>query len=241
MSTNIKFIYPRILLKISGEVLQGVNKFGIDINSLKKIAKEIKLVLNIGVQVGLVIGSGNLFRGSTLSKTGINRIASDHIGILSTIINSLAMHDIMHYYSIRSYVMSAIPMNGICETYTYKRAIKLLCNNCVVIFAAGIGNPLFTTDSAACLRGIETQSNIILKGTKVDGVYSKDPKKYSHAIFYKKLTYKDVLKKELKVMDLSAFSLARDHDLPIRVFNINKPQSLYRIVTGYDEGTIITT
>ncbi|QIQ41269.1 MAG: UMP kinase [Buchnera aphidicola (Aphis urticata)] len=241
MSTNTKFIYPRILLKISGEVLQGVNKFGIDVNSLKKIAKEIKLVLNIGVQVGLVIGSGNLFRGATLSEIGINRIASDHIGILSTIINSLAMHDIMHYYSVRSYVMSAISMNGICETYTYKRAIKLLCNNYVVIFAAGIGNPLFTTDSAACLRGIETQSNIILKGTKVDGVYSKDPKKYSNAILYKKLTYRDVLRKELKVMDISAFSLARDHNLPIRVFNINKPNSLYRIVTGYDEGTIITT
>lgn len=240
MSTNTKFIYPRVLLKISGEVLQGVNKFGIDVNSLKKIAKEIKLVLDIGVQVGLVIGSGNLFRGSTLSKIGINRIASDHIGILSTIINSLAMHDIMHYYSIRSNIMSSIPINGICETYNYEQAIKFLCDNYVVIFSAGTGNPLFTTDSAACLRGIEIKSDIILKGTKVDGIYSQDPKKYSHAIFYKKLTYQDVLKKELKIMDLSAFALARDHNLPIRVFNINKPQSLYRIVTGCDEGTIIT-
>ncbi|ALD15191.1 uridylate kinase [Buchnera aphidicola (Aphis glycines)] len=241
MSTNTKFIYPRILLKISGEALQGANKFGIDINVLKKIAKEIKLVLNLGVQVGLVIGSGNLFRGATLSKMGINRIASDHIGILSTMINSLAMHDIMNEYSIRSYVLSAISMSGICENYTYQRAVKLLCNNYVVIFAAGIGNPLFTTDSAACLRGIETRSNIILKGTKVDGVYSKDPTKYDNAIFYKKLTYRDVLRKELKVMDLCAFSLARDHNLPIRVFNINKSNSLYRIVTGCDEGTIITT
>ena len=151
------------------------------------------------------------------------------------------MNAIMNDYSICSHVMSAIPINGICEIYTYKQAIKLLCKNCVVIFAAGTGNPLFTTDSAACLRGIEIKSNILLKGTKVDGVYSQDPKKYSHAIFYKKLTYKDVIKKELKVMDLSAFSLARDHNLPIRVFNINKPQSLYRIVTGYDEGTLITT
>ncbi|QCI18783.1 UMP kinase [Buchnera aphidicola] len=241
MSTNTKFIYPRILLKISGEVLQGVNKFGIDVNSLKKIAKEIKLVLNIGVQVGLVIGSGNLFRGSTLSNIGINRIASDHIGILSTIINSLAMHDIMQYYSIPSCVMSSIPINGMCETYNHRQAIKLLSNNYVVIFAAGIGNPLFTTDSAACLRGIEIQADIILKGTKVDGVYSKDPNKYAHATFYKKLTYEDVLKKELKVMDLSAFALARDHNLPIRVFNINKFQSLYHIITGHDEGTIITT
>ncbi|CAL4321580.1 Uridylate kinase [Buchnera aphidicola (Protaphis terricola)] len=237
MSTNI---YSRILLKISGEVLQGRNKFGIDINSLKKIAKEIKLILNIGVQVGLVIGSGNLFRGTTLSKVGINRIACDHIGILSTIINSLAMQDIMNNYSIHSCVMSPIPLHGICETYTYQRAIKLLSKHYVVIFAAGIGNPLFTTDSAACLRGIETQSDIILKGTKVDGVYSKDPEKYSQVTLYKKLTYRDVIKHELKVMDLSAFLLARDHNLPIIVFNINKNESLYRIIKGYNEGTIIT-
>ncbi|WP_295164567.1 UMP kinase [uncultured Buchnera sp.] len=239
MSTNTKFIYRRILLKISGEVLQGVNKFGIDINSLKRIVKEIKLVLKFGVQVGLVIGSGNLFRGATLSQLGVNRIAADHIGILSTIINSLAMRDIMNSHSIPTYVMSSISVNGICEIYHYERAIDLLSNNIVVIFAAGTGNPLFTTDSAACLRGIETKSDIILKGTKVDGVYSKDPKKHSRAIFYKNLTYKDVIQKELKVMDLSAFSLARDHNLPIRVFNINKPRSLYRIIKGYDEGTLI--
>jgi len=239
MSSNTKFIYRRILLKISGEVLQGVNKFGIDINALKKIVKEIQLVLKFGVQVGLVIGSGNLFRGITLSELGLNRIASDHIGILSTIINSLAVSDIMNAHFIPTYVMSSIPVNNICETYNYKKAINLLCDKFVVIFAAGTGNPLFTTDSAACLRAIETKSDIILKGTKVDGVYSHDPKKYSQAIFYKELRYKDVLEKELKVMDLSAFSLAKDHNLPIRVFNINKPRSLYRILQGYDEGTLI--
>lgn len=239
MSTNTKFIYHRILLKISGEVLQGVNKFGIDINSIKRIVEEIKTVFNSGIQVGLVIGSGNLFRGATLSQLGVNRIIADHIGILSTVINSLAIRDIMNSYSIPTHIMSAVPIDGICETYTHERAIKLLSNNYVVIFAAGTGNPLFTTDSAACLRGIETKSDILLKGTKVDGVYSKDPKKYSQAIFYKHLTYKDVLQKELKVMDLSAFYLARDHNLPIRVFNINKPKSLYRIIQGYDEGTMI--
>ncbi|AWH90546.1 UMP kinase [Buchnera aphidicola (Melanaphis sacchari)] len=240
MSANAQFIYRRILLKISGEILKGINKFGIDMNAFKRIIKEIKLILNIGIQVGLVIGSGNLFRGATLSKLGINRIAADQIGILSTVINSLVLKDIMHSYSIPSCVMSSIPLNGICETYHCEKAINLLNNNIVVIFSAGIGNPLFTTDSAACLRGIETRSDVILKGTKVNGVYSEDPCKYPNATFYKKLTYKDVLRKELKVMDLSAFYLARDHNLPIRVFNMNKPNSLYRIVTGYDEGTLIT-
>ncbi|QCI20961.1 UMP kinase [Buchnera aphidicola (Hyperomyzus lactucae)] len=241
MSTNKKFIYRRILLKISGEVLQGINEFGIDVNSLKRIAKEIKSVVDIGIQVGLVIGSGNLFRGSKLSKLGLNRVAADHIGILSTVINSLAMRDTIHSISsIKTCLMSAIPLNGICEIYSCQKAISLLSNNFIIIFAAGIGNPFFTTDSAACLRGIETEADIILKGTKVNGVYSNDPKKDANAILYKELTYKDVLKKELKVMDLSAFILARDYRLPIRVFNINKPGSLYRIIMGNDEGTLIT-
>ncbi|ACL30049.1 UMP kinase [Buchnera aphidicola str. APS (Acyrthosiphon pisum)] len=241
MSTDKKFIYRRILLKISGEVLQGVNKFGIDINSLKRIAKEIEFIVKIGVQVGLVIGSGNLFRGAKLSKLGLNRVASDHIGILSTVINSLAMRDTINSISsIKTCLMSAIPLNGICEIYNYEKAMNLLSNHVVVIFSAGTGNPFFTTDSAACLRGIETESDIILKGTKVDGVYSKDPNKDSHAFLYRRLTYKDVLKKELKIMDLAAFTLARDYHMPIRVFNIHTPGSLYRIIMGDDEGTLIT-
>lgn len=241
MSTNKKFIYRRILLKISGEVLQGVNEFGIDIESLKRIAKEIKSIVQIGVQVGLVIGSGNLFRGARLSEMGLKRVVSDHIGILSTIINSLAMRDTINSISsIQTCLMSAIPLHGICEIYNYERAMSLLSNRCIIIFAAGTGNPFFTTDSAACLRGIETEADIILKGTKVNGVYSTDPKKDINAILYKKLSYKDVLKKELKVMDLAAFTLARDYQLPIRVFNINKPGSLYRIIIGNDEGTLIT-
>ncbi|AHG60143.1 UMP kinase [Buchnera aphidicola] len=241
MSTNKRFIYRRILLKVSGEVLQGINEFGIDIESLKRIAKEIKSIAEIGIQVGLVIGSGNLFRGARLSQLGLNRVAADHIGILSTVINSLAMKDTINSISsIKTCLMSAIPLNGICEIYSCERAMNLLSNNFIIIFAAGTGNPFFTTDSAACLRGIEIESDIILKGTKVNGVYSTDPKKDSSAILYKKLTYKDVLKKELKVMDLSAFTLARDYHLPIRVFNINKPGSLYRIIMGKDEGTLIT-
>ncbi|QIQ41824.1 MAG: UMP kinase [Buchnera aphidicola (Microlophium carnosum)] len=241
MSTNKQFIYRRILLKISGEVLQGANKFGIDINSLKRIAKEIDSIVKIGIQVGLVIGSGNLFRGAKLSKLGLNRVAADHIGILSTVINSLAMRDTINSISsAKTCLMSAIPLNGICEIYSCERAINLLSNHFIIIFAAGTGNPFFTTDSAACLRGIETESDIILKGTKVDGVYSKDPKKDHRAVLYRTLTYKDVLKKELKVMDLAAFTLARDYHLPIRVFNINNPGSLYRIMIGNNEGTLIT-
>lgn len=240
MSTNKKIIYRRILLKISGEVLQGVNGFGIDISSLKRIAREIASIVKIGIQVGLVIGSGNFFRGAKLSELGLNRVVADHIGILSTIINSLAMKDaISSISSISTCLMSAIPLNGICEVYTCEKAINLLSNNFVIIFAAGTGNPFFTTDSAACLRAIEIESDIILKGTKVDGVYSTDPKTDSNAIFYKKLTFKEVLQKELKVMDLSAFTLARDYNLPIRVFNINAPRSLYRIVMGSNEGTLI--
>ncbi|AEO08037.1 UMP kinase [Buchnera aphidicola] len=242
MFTHKQLLYRRILLKISGEVLQGVNKFGIDIHALKRIAKEIKSIVDIGIQVSLVIGSGNLFRGTHLSTLGLNRVVSDHIGILSTVINSLAMRDMINSISsINTCLMSAIPLNGICEIYNYERAIHLLSNNFVLIFAAGIGNPFFTTDSAACVRAIETKSDIVFKGTKVDGVYSKDPKKYTDAVLYKELTYKDVLKKELKVMDLSAFVLARDHHLPIVVFNIKKPGSLYRIITNNNnyEGTMI--
>jgi uridylate kinase len=241
MSKNKNIIYRRILLKISGEIFKGENEFGINISVLQKIASEIISIVNLGIQVGLVIGSGNLFRGKHLYELGLNRVVSDHIGILSTIINSLAMKDIISSVScIKTCLMSAIPLNGICETYNHERAMNLLSKNIILIFAAGTGNPFFTTDSAACLRGIETKSDIILKGTKVNGIYSADPKKNSGAILYKTLTYKDVIEKELKVMDLSAFTLARDYLLPIRVFNINNTGSLYRIIMGHNEGTMIT-
>ncbi|QCI24317.1 UMP kinase [Buchnera aphidicola (Muscaphis stroyani)] len=239
MSNKKNPVYRRILLKISGESFQGDNKFGIDVNTVKKLAQEIKFISQLGVQVSLVIGSGNLFRGGILCKSGINLVTSHHIGILSTIINSLAMKDAMHSISTKTYLMSAIPINGICNIYNWEQAISLLSKNVIVIFSAGIGSPCFTTDSAACLRGIETRSDIVLKGTKVDGVYSSDPKKDKKAILYRHLKYKDVLKKELKVMDLSAFILARDHNLPIRVFNINKKGNLYRIIIGKNEGTLI--
>ncbi|QNS01941.1 MAG: UMP kinase [Buchnera aphidicola (Pentalonia nigronervosa)] len=242
MLTNETFIYRRILLKISGEVLQGTNKFGIDTFSLKRIATEIFSIVKMGIEVSLVIGGGNLFRGEQLSRLGIGRVVSDHIGILSTIINGLAMKDIIQTFSdYQTCLMSSIPLNGICEVYNYERAMNLLSKKYILIFSAGIGNPFFTTDSAACLRAIETESNVVLKGTKVDGVYSIDPNKFSRAILYKILKYEDVIKKELQVMDLTAFTLARDYNLPICVFNINKPGSLYRIVAGKKEGTLITS
>ncbi|CUR53863.1 Uridylate kinase [Serratia symbiotica] len=239
MLKNIKFPYQRILLKLSGEILQGSECFGIDIPILNRIAKEIKELIKLGIQISIVIGGGNLFRGSKLKKIGINHVISDHIGILSTIINGLFIYDALYRINVNSNLMSIIPLNNICENYHWIKAINLLKNNRVVILSAGTGNPFFTTDSAACLRGIEIEANIILKATKVAGVYSSDPIKNPNAILYKKLSYQDVLKNELKIMDISALTLARDYNIPIRVFNINIPGILYRIVMGKNEGTLI--
>jgi len=180
-----------------------------------------------------------LFRGSDLHKIGLNRVVADHIGILSTIINGLAINNFMNQINIKTLLMSSVPLNGICEIYNWNRAINFLSKKIVLIFSAGLGNPFFTTDSAACLRAIEIQADIVLKGTQVDGVYSSDPKKNINSKLYSYLSYSEVLKKELKIMDLSAFTLARDHNLPIRVFNIKKSGSLLRIVQGLDEGTLI--
>jgi len=236
---NIKPIYQRILLKISGEVLKGNNKFGIEKISLLRIVSEIKMLLNLNIQVGVVVGGGNLFRGIELINKGISNITSDHIGMLSTVINGLAISDIMRKKKIDHCLMSAIPINSICETYNKEKAIELLSKKYVVIFSCGIGNPCFTTDTTACLRGIEINANIILKGTKVNGIYSNDPQKNPNAKLYDKITYENVLKKELKIMDLTAFLLARNYKLPILVFNINIPGILYRIVLGEHVGTLI--
>lgn len=236
---NIKPIYQRILLKISGEVLQGNDKFGIEKISLLRIVSEIKMLLDLNIQVGVVVGGGNLFRGIELINKGISNIAADHIGMLSTVINGLAISDMMNKKKINHCLMSAIPINGICETYNKEKAIELLDKKHVVIFSCGIGSPCFTTDTTACLRGIEINANIVLKGTKVNGIYSNDPNKNPDAKLYDKITYENVLKKELKIMDLTAFLLARNYKLPILVFNINIPGILYRIVLGENVGTLI--
>jgi uridylate kinase len=231
--------YKRVLLKLSGEALMGEHDFGIDPKVLDRMALEIGALIGIGVQVGLVIGGGNLFRGAALSAAGMDRVTGDHMGMLATVMNGLAMRDALERSNIRTRVMSAIPMSGIVEHYDRRRAVRDLKDGDVVIFCAGTGNPFFTTDSAACLRGIEIEADAVLKATKVDGVYSADPHLDSSAEKYDHLTYDEVLDKKLGVMDLTAICLARDHHMPLRVFDMNRAGALIRIVTGEKEGTLI--
>ncbi|AGI32675.1 TPA: UMP kinase [Mannheimia haemolytica] len=235
-----KPIYKRILLKLSGEALQGSEGFGIDPSILDRMALEIKELLAEGVEVGVVLGGGNLFRGAKLAKAGMNRVVGDHMGMLATVMNGLAMRDALHRAEVNAKLMSAFQLNGICDTYNWSEAIKMLREKRVVIFSAGTGSPFFTTDSAACLRGIEIEADVVLKATKVDGVYDKDPAKYADAKLYNKLTYAQVIEQELQVMDLAAFTLARDHGMPIRVFNMGKPGALRNVVFGTEEGTTIS-
>ncbi|MBE2895017.1 UMP kinase [Spirabiliibacterium falconis] len=234
-----KPVYKRILLKLSGEALQGEEGFGIDPSILDRMAKEIDELVKLGVEVAVVLGGGNLFRGAKLAKAGMNRVVGDHMGMLATVMNGLAMRDAMHRADMNAKLMSAFPLNGVCDTYSWAQAIRLLRQGQVVIFCAGTGNPFFTTDSAACLRGIEIEADAVLKATKVDGVYDCDPAKNPQAKLYTHLSYQDVLEQELQVMDLAAFTLARDHGMPIRVFNMNKPGALKRVILGKDEGTLI--
>src|SRR5690606_34333609 len=203
------------------------------------MALEIGQLVGIGVQVGLVIGGGNLFRGAALNAAGLDRVTGDHMGMLATVMNALAMRDALERSNISSRVMSAIPMSGIVEHYDRRQAIRFLSQGDVVIFSAGTGNPFFTTDSAACLRGTEVSADIVLKATKVDGVYSADPMKDATATKYDSLTYDEVLDKKLEVMDLTAICLCRDHNMPVRVFKMNKTGALLNIVVGEDEGTLI--
>ncbi len=231
--------YKRVLLKLSGEALMGDESFGIDPKVLNRMALEIGQLIGIGVQVGLVIGGGNLFRGAALHEAGMDRVTGDHMGMLATVMNSLALRDALERSNIRTRVMSAIPMSGIVEHYDRRRAIRDLKDGDVVIFSAGTGNPFFTTDSAACLRGIEIDADLVLKATKVDGVYSADPVKDPTAVKYDRLTYDEVLDMKLGVMDLTAICLCRDHNMPVRVFNMNKVGALTNIVVGKEEGTLI--
>lgn len=233
-------IYKRILLKLSGEALQGDEGFGIDPSILDRMALEIKELIEMGVEVGVVLGGGNLFRGARLAKAGMNRVVGDHMGMLATVMNGLAMRDALHRADVNAKLMSAFQLNGICDTYNWSEAIKMLREKRVVIFSAGTGSPFFTTDSAACLRGIEIEADIVLKATKVDGVYDKDPAKFADAKLYNQLTYAEVIEQELQVMDLAAFTLARDHGMLIRVFNMVKPGALKQVITGTTEGTIIS-
>lgn len=231
--------FRRILLKLSGEALMGEEGFGIDPKVLDKMALEIGQLVGIGVQVGLVIGGGNLFRGAALSRAGLDRVTGDHMGMLATVMNALAMRDALERSNIPSRVMSSIPMSGVVDHYDRRKAMRALERGEVVIFSAGTGNPFFTTDSAACLRGIEVDAELVLKATKVDGVYSADPFKDSTAVKYDSLSYDEVLNKKLEVMDLTAICLCRDHQMPLRVFAMDKAGALLNIVRGGDEGTLV--
>ena len=231
--------YKRILLKLSGEELMGSEGFGIDPKVLDQMALEIGQLVGIGVQVGLVIGGGNLFRGAALHEAGMDRVTGDHMGMLATVMNALAMRDALERSNISSHVMSAIPMSGVVEHYDRRRAMRYLKHGDVVIFSAGTGNPFFTTDSAACLRGIEIEADVVLKATKVDGVYSADPMLDPDAQLYTHLSYDQVLDQKLGVMDLTAIVLCREHAMPLRVFRMSKPGALLKLIVGGDEGTLI--
>ncbi len=214
--------------------------FGIDPKVLDRMALEVGQLVGIGVQVGLVVGGGNLFRGAALQSAGLDRVTGDHMGMLATLMNALAMRDALERSNIKSSVMSAIPMSGVVDHYDRRKAIRALSRGEVVIFAAGTGNPFFTTDSAACLRGIEVDADLVLKATKVDGVYSADPMIDPDAEKYEHLTYDEVLDKKLEVMDLTAICLCRDHNMPLRVFAMEQQGALLNIVVGGSDGTLVS-
>jgi uridylate kinase len=232
--------YNRILLKLSGEALMGEGSFGISPAMIKLVAREIKTVHEKNVQLALVIGAGNIFRGVAGAATGMDRSAADNMGMLATVINSLAVQDGLEQEGIPSRVMSAITMQSVCEPYIRRRAVRHLEKGRVVICAAGTGNPYFTTDTAAVLRALEIEANVIMKATRVDGVYDKDPEQNPDAVRFDHLNYNQVLQQNLRVMDASAISLAREEKLPILVFNMRIPGNIVRAVSGEDMGTLIT-
>ncbi|VVC75321.1 Uridylate kinase [Aquicella siphonis] len=238
---SAKPIYRRILVKLSGEALQGDHLFGIDASKLSRIAQEIAGATQLGIEVALVIGGGNLIRGADLCAAGFDRISADQMGMMATVINGLALRDALQSRSIPATLMSAFAVPSIADQYDRYRAQECMRQGRVVILSAGTGNPLVTTDSAAALRGIEIGVDIVLKATKVEGVFNDDPIKNPKAERYQTLSYDEVISKRLGVMDLTAILLCQDHGLPLRVFNMNKPGALKRIMLGEDIGTLIQT
>ena len=231
--------YQRILLKLSGEALMGNQQYGIDPDRLKEYAEEIKAVLDKGVEVAIVIGGGNIFRGLSGSSKGVDRVQGDHMGMLATVINALALQSSLENEGIETRVQTAIKIDEVAEPFIRRRAMRHLEKGRVVIFGGGTGNPYFTTDSAAVLRAIEIKADVILKGTRVDGIYSADPEKDQNATRYNEITFEDVLRKGLKVMDTTAFTLSQENELPIVVFDMNKEGNLMKVVTGEDVGTVV--
>ncbi len=233
--SNLK--YKRILLKVSGEALMGNREYGIDAAIINQFAADIKEVRELGVEVGVVIGGGNIYRGVEDSSDGVDKVTGDHMGMLATVINALALQSALEHLGVFTRCQTAINMEKIAEPFIRRRAIRHLEKGRIVIFAAGTGNPYFTTDTAAVLRAIEIEADAILKGTRVDGVYDSDPEKNKGAIKFSEITYADVLKRDLKIMDLTAITLSKENKLPLIVFNINKRGNLKRVVTGEDVGS----
>ncbi len=234
-----KLAYQRILLKLSGEALMGDEDYGIDPKVINRLAHEVIEAQQAGVEIALVVGGGNIFRGAGLAAGGMDRVTGDHMGMLATVINALAMQDALEKAGGKARVMSAIKINDVCEDYIRRRAIRHLEKGRLVIFAAGTGNPFFTTDSGAALRAIEIGADLLLKATKVDGVYDKDPNKHADAVRYDSLSYDQVINQGLEVMDTAAFALARDSDLPLRVFDMSQPGELLKILQGENIGTLV--
>ena len=236
-----KLQYKRLLVKFSGEAVAGDDVHGIDPKILDHMANSVKGVQELGAEIGIVIGGGNLFRGEKLSKAGMDRVAGDHMGMLATVMNGIALRDALERAGVKTRVMSAISMSGLVEHYDRRLAIQLLSDGYVVIFTAGTGNPFFTTDTAGCLRAIETQSSLMLKATRVDGVYSADPETNEDAVFYDSLSFDEAIQQNLKIMDATALTLARDHSLPIKVFDFSKENALLDIACGKSIGTLISS
>ena len=231
--------YRRVLLKLSGEALMGNVDYGIDPAVISAMAKEIVEVQRAGAEVGLVIGGGNIFRGAGLAASGMDRVTGDHMGMLATVINALAMADALEKQGGFARVMSAIKINEVCEDYIRRRAIRHMEKGRIALFAAGTGNPFFTTDSAAALRASEIGADLLLKATKVDGIYDADPKKFPNAKRYERLSYDEVIARNLQVMDTAAFALCRDNQVPLRIYDMMQPGALMRILKGEDLGTLV--
>lgn len=232
--------YKRILLKLSGEALSGTKSYGIDSKILMQYSEEIKRVTDVGTQVAIVIGGGNIFRGVNAAQAGIDRVQGDYMGMLATVINAMALQGALEKVGLFTRLMSGIKMEQVCEPFIRRRAVRHLEKGRVVIFGAGIGNPYFTTDSTASLRAIEIEADVVLKGTRVDGVYSADPEKDATATRYSKISFEEVYQMGLNVMDMTAFTLCKENGLPIIVFDMNKPGNLLKIAQGEEVGTLIT-
>jgi uridylate kinase len=238
MSNQLK--YQRVLLKLSGEALMGSGDYGIDPEVISRVASEIKSIADFGVQLGVVIGGGNIFRGAGLAASGMDRVTGDHMGMLATVINSLAMQEAIEKQGLQARVMSAVKINQMCEDYIRRRAVRHLEKGRVVIFAGGTGNPFFTTDSAASLRAVEINADIMLKATKVDGVYSADPMVDPNATLFTHVSFDEALERKLGVMDATALVLCRDNNLPLRVLDINEPGALLSLIQGENVGTLVS-